>query len=512
MTDEKDKGSDAPAKDEPAKDESAKDASATKDETSQPDAPTKDSEAPASAKDAREDDAGEAEAKDSADAKDSAEAKDEAVAAKKPTAEEPVAKKKEPAAKKAKSTDEPPPAAKDAPKPKDGEGLAWAKPLVAFDAWWTKWEARLVLAVLGAEIVALSVWVLLKGLSSEWRPGGADASGLVWRGAIGAVALGLIANRVLRPKDAKDAGARRTHQIGVSAAIVLGMVAARFWGSTGSEYFSNFLNWLQSASSLTLIGGLRGVATRLTLWVALLGASLATAQGKHINVDVVMRYVPVKLRVPIAVLGWMTAGLVCATGAYGFVDHLAIAEYRVMEQGPCDANPLETCTFTFGDRMKKVRHEARRDLFLLGRQASLDLKTLPKVLGGTKYKDYLKAKDWNEWLTAEEGWTEYFPKEDVEGQKLDESDPAATRLPIVNVPGGNEDSNGLMRRDADFIFPFGLLMIALRFLLRSILALTGWVKVDPDAAHGDPDIQSAHKAEGDAAEGDAALAKDGGAA
>ncbi len=514
MTDDKDKGK-PEAKEEPA--------TAPKDET--PQSKAKDEpeakDEPLTKEELEEQEA--ASEKAAAEKKAADEKKAEPEPEAKKVEPEPEAKKAEPEPEDDAKDASPPPkkvAAKAKPKaapeeksdaPKEGEGMAWAKPLVKFDEWWTKWEARMVLGVLGAEIIALSIWVLLKGLSSEWHPGGADASGLVWRGALGAIVLGLIANRALRPKDEKDAGARRNHQIGVLVAIVVGMVAARFWGSTGSEYFSNLLNWLQSASSLTLIGGLRGVATRLTLWVALLGASLATAQGKHINVDVVMRYVPVKMRVPIAVLGWMTAGLVCATGAYGFVDHLAIAEFKVMEQGPCEANPMDTCTFTFGERMKKVRHEARRDVFLLGRQASLDLKTLPKVLGGTKYKDYLKAKDWNEWLAGEEGWTEYFPKEDVEGQKLDESDPTVTRLPVINVPGGNEDTNGLMRRDADFIFPFGLLMIALRFLLRSILAIAGWVKVDPDAAHGDPDIQSAHKSEGEE-EPKADAAAEGGAA
>ena len=75
---------------------------------------------------------------------------------------------------------------------------------------------------------------------------------------------------------------------------------------------------------------------------------------------------------------------------------------------------------------------------------------------------------------------------------MDETDANATRLPIVNIPGTGEDTNGLLRRDADFIFPFGLLMIALRFLIRSILAIAGYIKVDPDAVHGDPEILAAH--------------------
>ena len=37
---------------------------------------------------------------------------------------------------------------------------------------------------------------------------------------------------------------------------------------------------------------------RFTLWLALLGASVATAQGKHINVDVVMRFLSPRARVP----------------------------------------------------------------------------------------------------------------------------------------------------------------------------------------------------------------------
>ena len=491
MTDEKDKAKDEP-KDAP-KDEAKKDDAPAKDEAKKDETPQSDEKA-----EAKPEEKAEAKPEEKAEAKpeEKAEAKPEEKAEEK--SEEKAEEKVEKPAKK-KSEPEKKPAAKEEPKKTDADakGAAWAAPLVKFDVWWTKWEARLVLAVLGAEVLALSLWVLLKGLSADWKPGGSDASGFVWRAAIGAVVCGLIANRALRPKDDKDEKARKMHQYGVSFAVIAGMISARFWGGAGSEYFSNLLNWLQSASSLTLIGGLRGVATRLTMWVALLGASLATAQGKHINVDVVMRFVPVKMRVPIAVLGWMTAGLVCATGAYGFVDHLAIAEFKVMEQGPCEANPTDTCNYTFGQRMTKVRHEARIDLFLLGRQASLDLKTMPKVLGGTKYKDYLHAKDWNEWLADEPGWYEYFPKEDVDGQKLDETDAALTRLPVINYPGGNEDTNGLLRRDADFIFPFGLFMIAIRFLLRSILALTGWVKVDPDAVHGDPDLQALHGGDGD---------------
>ena len=40
-------------------------------------------------------------------------------------------------------------------------GAKWVQPLVKFDAWWTRFEARLAAAVLGAEIVSLVTWIAL---------------------------------------------------------------------------------------------------------------------------------------------------------------------------------------------------------------------------------------------------------------------------------------------------------------------------------------------------------------
>ncbi len=216
-------------------------------------------------------------------------------------------------------------------------GAAWVQPLVRFDAWWTKWEARLTAGVLGAEIVALVTWVGLKGMSAEYQPSTnaadaeapVDVSGIIFRAIVSALVLGLGAHFALRPADATKRKTDLRYQVGVSAAVILGLVCGRFWANAGVDYFSNALNWLQGASTLTLLGGLRGLATRLTLWLALLGGSLATAQGKHINVDVVMRFLTPKMRLPVALIGWLAAALVCLSGAWGFVDHLAIAEYKL---------------------------------------------------------------------------------------------------------------------------------------------------------------------------------------
>jgi len=369
--------------------------------------------------------------------------------------------------------------------PKSHVGASWVQPLVKFDAWWTKWEARLAAGVLGAEIFSLVTWIALKGMSAEYQPNQADpeapvdVSGIIFRAVVGAVILGTAAHFALRDKDPAKRKTDLRYQLGVSAAVILGMVASRFWANAGVSYFSNALNWLQSSSTLTLLGGLRGLATRFTLWLALLGASLATAQGKHINVDVVMRFLTPKMRVPVALIGWLAAAAVCLSGAWGFVDHLAIAEYKLSMDS------------TSSDRLSKVEHEFGRDMFLLHQQVKLDFHSLPKVLGGTKYKDYLKAAEWNEWMNGGD-WAEHFPADDVKAQMMDPAD-TTSRLPLINIPGTGENTNGLLIRAIDLVFPFGLFMIALRFLLRCVLAIGGAVRVDPDAAHGELEIEHAQE-------------------
>lgn len=366
-------------------------------------------------------------------------------------------------------------------------GAKWVQPLVRFDAWWTRFEARLAAFVLGAEIVSLVTWIGLKGMSAEYQPNNAsdpeapvDVSGLIFRGLLGAILLGIAAHFALRDKDPEKRKKDVRYQIGVTSAVVLGMVAGRFWANAGVSYFSNALNWLQGASTLTLLGGLRGLATRLTLWLALLGASLATAQGKHINIDVVMRFLTPKLRMPVALIGWIAAAVVCVSGAWGFVDYLEIADYTLPMEMPAH------------ERLSKVEHEFGRDMFLLRQQMKLDLHTLPKVVTGKKYKDYLHAEEWNDWMSGG-SWASWFPPDDVKNQMMDTSDKTLTRLPLINIPGTGENTNGLIVRDIDFVFPFGLLMIGLRFLLRCVLALGGAVRVDPDAAHEEFDVEHVHE-------------------
>ncbi|WP_394833210.1 TRAP transporter small permease [Pendulispora rubella] len=384
----------------------------------------------------------------------------------------------------------------------------WGAPLVRVDKVWTRFEARLCAWVLVAEILALCIWIFLKGMAAGYS-GGGDKSGLALRMIVGAVVLGLVAHKVLKPKEPRgggsgpkeepyraaaggvgdvtlqaDAGALRRYSVGTTAAVLAGLPLAWAWANFGAEYCSNLLNWMQSASTLTLIGGLRGVATRLTLWLALLGASLATAQGKHINVDVVMRFLTPKMRVPVAVLGWLAAALMCFAGVWGFFDNIAIVDFHAPVTEACPQDPARTCEVSAGRRIAHVEHELGTDVFLLGRQIALDFKSLPKVLAGKNYNDYLGASEWNEWL-AGSSWKEHYPPEAVDTMRMTEG----TRAPLISIPGAAESAQDLLVKDINFIFPFGLLMIGLRFILRVLLAMSGHVRVDPDAAHGEEEVE-----------------------
>jgi hypothetical protein len=367
--------------------------------------------------------------------------------------------------------------------------------LQKIDEGWQRIEARLCAWVLVAEIASLTLWISLKGLSADYEPGG-NTSGLVYRAMFGAAVLGTAAHLATRKKDGK------VHVAVTTAAIFVGLLGARAWAHTGVVWSSNLLNWLQNASVLMLIGGLRGLATRLTLWLALLGASLATSRGKHIHVDVLIRYVPKKLQRATAVTGQVAALLVCVFGAIGFVDYIAISVFRADATKPCVEEPTKSCETTAGEKAATVEHAMGQDFFLLGRQASLDWQSLPKVLGGTRYDRWMTAAEWNAWLDGAD-WTAHFDKTAVDGVRMDTSTPGLVRMPQVPVPGTGEETRGLLVRELDFVFPFGLTIIALKFLLRILLILGGRVNVDPESAHAEEGLDNAEKRDKEAESADA---------
>jgi Tripartite ATP-independent periplasmic transporters, DctQ component len=350
------------------------------------------------------------------------------------------------------------------------DGADWGKPLVRLDTAWQLLESRLCAAVLAAEVAALALWVFLRGLASDYFPG-ENTSGLICRSLLSAAALGVIANLASRNRGVA------IHRAAVSAAMFLGLLAGRGWAHAGVVWSSNLLNWMQNASVFMLIGGLRGLVTRLTFWIAFLGASLATSRAKHIHIDVLLRYVPAKLRVPTAVIGWLGAAVVCLVAFCGFVDYIAIAQYQATATVPCPADANAVCDAPVSDKLGVVAKETAADLFLLGRQASLDLRSLPRVVAGTPYETWMGAKEWNAWIDDAD-WTGHFDKAAVDAQKIDASDPSATHVPAVEVPGRGGEARGLLVRELDLIFPFGLLIIGLKFLLRIAILLSGNIHLD----------------------------------
>ena len=80
----------------------------------------------------------------------------------------------------------------------------------------------------------------------------------------------------------------------------------------------------------------------------------------------------------------------------------------------------------------------------------------------------------------EEGPEQEAEPDEVKSLKIPAD--AAPPPPLVVAPGG-EATRGILVHDLSLVFPFGLFMIGLRFLVRAILTLSGHIPVDPDAAH-----------------------------
>jgi len=346
-------------------------------------------------------------------------------------------------------------------------GAAWRGPISRIDEAWQRFEARLCAAVLVAEIASLTLWVSLKGLSSESAPGG-NGAGLVYRCVVTAAVLGAGAHLLMRKFPFSGKPAASVKRLAMMAALALGLAMGRVCVHVGVGWSSNVLNWLQNASALMLVGGLRGLATRLTLWLALLGASLATSRSKHIHVDVLVHHLPSRLRAATAIAGWLVAATVCILGVVGFVDYICIAEYRVSSVQPCPGHPGNSCDTSAAEKLTALRRQTSADFFLLGRQLSLDAMSLPEVVTGHPYDKWMTAAKWNAWLESAD-WTAHFDKAAVDALRMDASSPGALRMPQVAVPGTGEEARGVLIRELNFVFPFGLAVIAVKLLLSALL-------------------------------------------
>lgn len=276
-----------------------------------------------------------------------------------------------------------------------------ASRLLRFDAMLTSFETALALVAIAAEAISMSVWVLLKALATP---------------------------------------------------------------ALHVDYFGNVLNFFQQASSLTLLGGLRGTATRFTLLLALVGGSLATAQGKHVVVDVVARLVRGRPRTTFVVLGFMASAAVSLAAGFGFFDHIAIQDFGADADAPAS------------EKMRKVLHELGEDAFIVRTQLLLDAKSVPHVLlRGEPYAEWLRGDEWNAFLD-ERGFVERYGREATSALRIpaDES-----RAPLVSIPGRGEPRGELINA-ANLVYPVGLFLIGFRFLFRSLLVVMGLVGVEPD--------------------------------
>jgi len=354
------------------------------------------------------------------------------------------------------------------------EGAAWAKGFVRVERVLTWIEARLLFVALMALVISLVVWIAIRGMASPLES--KSAAGAVLRMFVGAGLLGAVARvtavRVLKLDEVKSAAL-------TVGGIVVGIAIAPAWRTVGIARFDAILNWLQEGSVLTLVGGLRGVSTRLTIIVALIGAALAAARSKHINIDVVLRFMRPAWRMPVHVLGALVTAAVCFVASYGFVDYTSIEGFG------------QNRDTTMSAKIAGIRRLSATHRFVFYKQLGLDIRTMPDVVfGGVRWDapTRMNGRQWNAWL-AEADFSEQFTVEELALMKAPPSMEDEPRVPIVTLPG--ESAKGALEHDLNLLWPLGLFWIGVRVLLRALLVLSGHASVEPDADEPDEDDLSA---------------------
>jgi TRAP-type C4-dicarboxylate transport system permease small subunit len=392
---------------------------------------------------------------------------------------EPEAPESEPPADAPEESSEPAPPKKE-PRP---EGAAWGKPLVTLERRFTWFELRLLVAIILLLIASMVAWVSVLGLSSPIES--QDSAGTLYRGFVGAVVLALVAWAASK----RLALSKQTSSLLGVGAIVLGFATASMWRATGVEYFGHLKNWLQEGSTLTMFGGLRGVSTRLTILLAFVGGSLAAASGKHINIDVALRFVTPKLKLPVFVIQNIATIVFCVVASVAFFEYIAITNFNAKEET------------TRGEKASIVGKAVSQDLFLFRRQFGFDLSATPHVIGGGKWDDEsrLNGKQWNEYLESS-GYRDYFTSEQVDALKAPPDALDGSRLALAIGPEGQP--RNLLIRTMNLTFAAGFLFMAFRFLLRLLLVLSGHADMDAESDY-DPEDDPKRHAEREKVEADA---------
>jgi TRAP-type C4-dicarboxylate transport system permease small subunit len=329
-------------------------------------------------------------------------------------------------------------------------GAPWGEPLVRFERKWTWLEVRILVVALFALVGVLCIWVCLRGMKEPVDA--AEPAGGLFRALLGGAVLAGVTRYLSRGRIKTE----MMRNVLTTAAIVVGIAAVKLWRGVGVDYFAGVYDWLQEGSSITLMGGLLGVSTRLTMVVALVGGSLAAATGTHINVDVVLRLIPQNIRRPMHIASAIGATTVCLMVAWGMFDNIAVTEYGMEPERPAS------------EKLGKVVDEAGDQFFIWRKQMKLDFKAFPSVVTGKRWNapDRMNGKQWNE-LLANEGFVERFGEEKVAAVRAPEESLEQPWTPFVVVPGG--DARGFLLSTMNLIFPLGFLMIGLRILLRALL-------------------------------------------
>ncbi len=305
-------------------------------------------------------------------------------------------------------------------------------------------------------------WVGLKGMHPPVvhdSHGNATSSfmeaGTAFRALLGFAVLGGLARLVtLKMPD-------KTRTYATLGAVLVGFLVAPLWRGSGIVYSEHMLNWLQEGSALTMLGGLRGIAANLTILLALIGASLAAGTGKHINIDVLLRFLTPRIRRFVFILSTLATSTVCFTVAWAFLDEISVTEFGADQDSPP------------GEHVSRVWKSVGNDLFVLRKQMGLDLSAMPHVVAGGQWDDptRMNGRQWNAFI-EDGGFRDHYTKEEVDNLLATPEALEASRIPMVVTPEGSP--RGLLLRTMHLMFTIGFGIIGLRFILRMLLVIGGY--------------------------------------
>lgn len=355
-------------------------------------------------------------------------------------------------------------------------GASWGLPLVRFERRWTWLETRIMFASLLALTLVLSAFFSMRGMKEPLEA--AESAGTVFRAMVGALVLGGLSRAFTRGRPDK------IRNVVTVVAIAVGLGVAPLWRGVGIDYWDGVFNWLQGGSTLTLFGGLWGLSTRLTMFVAMLGASIAAASGTHINIDVVIRLIPLGLRRPVGIAAAVATAAVCFAASWGFLDHIAITSFRADDKA------------TGGEKVEAISEGVGEMFFAFRKQVGLDFGAIPYVITGDRWDDpdRMKGRDWNAWLD-DAGFVDRYGEEKVAALRAPEGYLEEGWVPFVQLPD-HDPRSGFMKEIFDLAtWPLGFFFLGIRFLLRALLIAAGHVslRIEGDG-EGEDDLSGAEEA------------------